>query len=96
MSVATEYSVRLLRNLLSGVGSPPCARAQLLAAHPAADARPAAGRISYTFGWTGPATVVDTACSSSLVALSSTYQSLMASPTCGHFRMVALLAQPVA
>ncbi|KAL4457259.1 hypothetical protein ABPG75_012124 [Micractinium tetrahymenae] len=36
-----------------------------------------AGRISYTFGWTGPATVVDTACSSSLVALSATHQSLM-------------------
>jgi 3-oxoacyl-(acyl-carrier-protein) synthase len=35
-----------------------------------------AGRVSYVFGWTGPATVTDTACSSSLVALSAAHQSL--------------------
>lgn len=35
-----------------------------------------AGRISYVFGWTGPATVSDTACSSSIVALSGAHNSL--------------------
>ena len=35
-----------------------------------------AGRISYMFGWCGPATVTDTACSSSLVALSSAHNCL--------------------
>ncbi len=34
------------------------------------------GRVSYVFGWTGPATVTETACSSSLVALSAAHQSL--------------------
>lgn len=35
-----------------------------------------AGRLSYLFGWTGPAAVVDTACSSSLVAVHMACQSL--------------------
>ena len=37
---------------------------------------PAAGRLSYVLGLTGPSTVVDTACSSSLVALHLACQSL--------------------
>src|SRR4029077_18712164 len=36
----------------------------------------AAGRISYTFGFTGPCFPVDTACSSSLVALHLAVQSM--------------------
>jgi acyl transferase domain-containing protein/acyl carrier protein len=35
-----------------------------------------AGRLSYLFGWMGPAVVVDTACSSSLVAVHMACQSL--------------------
>ncbi|WP_254878880.1 type I polyketide synthase [Streptomyces sp. NA04227] len=38
----------------------------------------ASGRISYTFGFTGPATTVDTACSSSLVAVHQAAQALRA------------------
>ncbi len=36
----------------------------------------AAGRISYTLGWTGPAIALDTACSSSLVAVHLAVQSI--------------------
>ncbi len=36
----------------------------------------AAGRISYTFGFTGPCVAIDTACSSSLVAIHQACQSL--------------------
>jgi hypothetical protein len=36
-----------------------------------------AGRLSFVFGWSGPAAVTDTACSSSLVALSTARASLM-------------------
>lgn len=36
-----------------------------------------AGRVSYLFGLSGPATVTDTACSSSLVALNAAHSSLM-------------------
>ena len=45
-----------------------------------------AGRISYTFGWCGPATVSDTACSSSLVALSSAHNCLQV----GHALSIGL------
>lgn len=47
------------------------------------------GRVSYVFGWTGPATVTDTACSSSLVALSSVHQSLQVGS--GRCFMLSLL-----
>ena len=36
----------------------------------------ACGRISYAFGWTGPALTIDTACSSSLVSCHSAVKAL--------------------
>lgn len=38
---------------------------------------PAAGRISYTFDFRGPAVVIDTACSTALVAMDQAYNSLL-------------------
>lgn len=42
-----------------------------------------AGRLSFTFGWTGPSFALDTACSSSLVALHQAVRSLRAGE-CEH------------
>ena len=36
----------------------------------------ACGRVSYAFGWTGPALTIDTACSSSLVSCHSAVKAL--------------------
>ncbi len=67
---------QLLANLQSFVYTNIPVRANGMHLRVGATSSVACGRISYAFGWTGPALTIDTACSSSLVSCHAAVKAL--------------------